>query len=222
VPSPAVDEIRRRYAADVAANRLRRSDRWAQPCLAYNVIIRPDPAGARCARALQRLVQRREPSLLAVPQQALHLSVAWLLPVHESDHVTKAGLWRAHGPVWLAGMADLAGRLSAFRMSIHDVVATDTAVIAIAEAPAQVSSVRRGIARLPGIGRVSAGEMAHVTLFRYAGRLADPASLLRELADLEADLHMLVTELQIVREDVFPALEFEVLRRFQLPSAGGR
>ena len=63
-------------------------------------------------------------------------------------------------------VSDLSIRLRAFRLSLHDVVATDVAVVAMAAAPAQVRLIRRGLAGLPAIGEVSSGDMAHMTLFR--------------------------------------------------------
>ena len=200
----------------MGANRLKLAERWGRPCLAYNLIISPDAAAKRSARALQQLVLRREPTLLAVPQEALHVSAAWLISVHEEYQAPKDELWELHGRSWLTAMTELSGRLRAFRLSFHEVVATDAAVVAIAAAPAQVRLIRRGLASLPGIRGVSAGDMAHMTLFRYAAPLADPAGFLRELDDAKLDLHVEVTELQAVRERVFPALEFEILQRFRL------
>jgi hypothetical protein len=221
MPCPEVAALRRCYAPDVAANRLELAERWGRPCLAYNLIIRPDAAASHSVRAVQQLVLRREPALLAVPPEALHVSAAWLIPVHENRRVPKDEFWRLHGPSWLAAMSEMCVRLRAFRLSLHDVVATDAAIVAIAAAPAQVRLIRRGLASLPAIRGVSAGDMAHMTLFRYSAPLADPSGLLDELNGLEPDLQVQVTELQAVRESVFPALELQILRRFTLSAQSG-
>ena len=218
---PEVAALRRRFAAEVTAGRLTLAGGWGRPCLAYNLIIRPDAAARRSARALQELLLRREPALLAVPQEALHVSAAWLIPVHQDRHLPKDEFWELHGPSWLAAVSELSVRLRAFRLCLHDIVATDVAVVAIAAAPAQVRLIRRGLASLPAIGEVSSGDMAHMTLFRYAAPLADPPGLLDELDGLRADLHVQVSELQIVRESVFPALEVQILRRFPLSAQSG-
>ena len=99
---PEVSALRHRFAADVAAGRLKLAERWGRPCLAYNLIIRPDAAARRSAGGVQELLLRREPALLAVPQEALHVSAAWLIPVHQDRHLPKDEFWELHGPSWLA------------------------------------------------------------------------------------------------------------------------
>jgi hypothetical protein len=65
----------------------------------------------------------------------------------------------------------------------------------------------------------AAGDLAHTTLFRYAGPLRDPAELLRRLAASELDIDIDVSELLVVRERVFPSLDYEILHRISLAPA---
>lgn len=69
---------------------------------------------------------------------------------------------------------------------------------------------------LPGPG--SAGDLVHVTLFRYAMPLRNPAALLRWLSAAEFCVEVEVSELLVIRERVFPSLDYEILHRVGLPS----
>jgi len=138
VDNPAAG-VQRQHAPAVLANQLLLADRWGQPCLAYNVFVRPGLVAAAALGALQARALRVQPSLLQVPKSALHI---------------------------------------------------------------------------PGSG--SAGDLAHITLFRYAGPLHDPASLLRWLAATQLSLHIGVSELLVIREQTFPSLDYQILHRLPL------
>jgi len=112
---------------------------------------------------------RREPSLLRVPQPALHANLAWLLPMHQEFGHPKDELWQQHGPQWIATLAEAAGRNSSFRLRFRRPAATNSAVTTVADEPNRLSTLRRELMpllRLPGSG--SAGDLVHITLFRYA------------------------------------------------------
>ena len=113
------------------------------------------------------------------------------------------------------------GATRGFRLCYRHLVATDAAIIAVAGEPNQVSALRRELLPiLPVPGDLSAGELVHMTLFRYARPLRDPASLVRWLAATEFRMDVEVNELLVVRETTFPSLDYQVLRRLALPPAG--
>lgn len=217
---PAAAGVQRRHAAAVLANQLLLAQRWGQPCRAYNVCVRPGSTGAAALAAIQASAQRLEPSLLRVPEPALHANLAWLLPVHEEYDRPKDELWQQHGPQWIATLADVAGRISSFHLSFRRLVATNSAVIIVADEPNRLSALRRELIPLLDIpGSASAGNLAHMTLFRYARPLRDPASLLRWLAATEFHLDIDVSELLVIRERIFPSLDYETLHRIALAPA---
>jgi hypothetical protein len=221
VDHPVAAEVRSQHGAAVLANQLRPERRWGRPCLAYNVCIRPGPAAAAALSALQDRAQSLEPSLLRVPVPALHTSVAWLLPVHWEFGRPKEELWRRHGPGWLAILTAAAGPAAGFRLCYRHLVATDAAIIVVADEPNRVSALRRELAPvLPVPGGLSAGELVHTTLFRYAGALRDPASLVHWLAATEFHIDVEVTELLVVRETTFPSLDSQILHRLALARGG--
>jgi hypothetical protein len=106
--------VQRQHAPAVLANRLLLAHRWGQPCRAYNVGIWPSSTGAAALAALQASALRLEPSLLLVPEPALHANLAWLLPVHQEFDRPKDELWQQYGPRWIATLAEAAGKTGSF------------------------------------------------------------------------------------------------------------
>jgi hypothetical protein len=195
--------------------------RWGQPCRANNVCVWPGPSPSSTLAGLQDQVLRLEPSLLRVPGPAMHASLAWLLPVHQEFGQPKDALWQRHGHRWRATVASAAATTPRFRLIFRRLVATDSAVIAVADEPNRLTALRRDLVprlRLPG--GASTGGLAHITLFRYATPLRAPARLLRWLAETEFCRGVDVNELVIVKERVFPSLDAEILHRVPLASSG--
>ncbi len=123
-------ELREAHRERVARNEVRASPLWARPCLAYNVQIELDPRAKETLGKVQQSLHQAEPSLLACPQESLHVSVAWLLAVHASYPVPKDSLWERHGEEWTTELARIAAQSTGFRIAYEHVVATDSAVIA--------------------------------------------------------------------------------------------
>jgi hypothetical protein len=84
--------LREAHRERVARNEVRVSSLWAQPCRAYNVYIELDARTRAPLEKTQQALKRVEPSLLACPREALHVSIAWLLAVHVSYPVPKDSL----------------------------------------------------------------------------------------------------------------------------------
>jgi hypothetical protein len=223
VDHPTAGGVQREYAPAVLANRLRLDRRWGRPCLGYNLCLRPAPAAAAGFSAVQQPLLAAEPSLLRVPEQALHANVSWLLPVHREFGRPKDELWRRHGAGWLAIVGSaLAAAAVPYPLRYRHLVATDAAIIAVADEPNFISALRRELATaLPVPGGLSAGQLVHTTLFRYLEPLRDPGSLLARLAAAEFLVTVDVPELLVVRERVFPSLDYEVIRRLPTGAAGG-
>jgi hypothetical protein len=214
----SAEDVERQHAPAVLANEVLVENRWGRPCLAYNVCIRPDSAAVAALSGVQDSVLRLEPSLLRVPGRALHASVTWLLPVHQEFGRPKDELWCQNGPRWMEVLAEAASRTGQFRVRYRHVVATNSAIIAVAEEPNAVSALRRAVKpSLHVPGGHSAGPLVHTTLFRYARPLRDPASLTRLLGSTTIRAETWVRELLVVRERLFPSLEYEILHRLPLP-----
>lgn len=183
-----VMKLRETHREKVARNEVRGSPLWAQSCRAYNVHIELDPRTKASLENTQQVLKRAEPTLVACPRQGLHVSIAWLLAVHASYPVAKDSLWKHHGEEWTMELNRIAAQSKGFRITFEHVVATDSAVIALAEPTEPVNRIRRMIRerlRLPSETRNEA-DLVHTTLFRYRGPLPDPEKFLAMLEDTSA------------------------------------
>jgi hypothetical protein len=214
-------KLREAHRERVARNEVRASPLWARPCRAYNVQIELDPRTKASLGETQQSLKQAEPNLLVCPQKTLHVSVVWLLAVHGSYTVPKDFLWERHGEQWTAELTRIAAQSTGFRITYEHVVATDSAVIALARPAEPVNRVRRMIRerlRLPSETSNEA-DLAHTTLFRYRGALSDPEKFLAMLEeDMSAEATAEVDELVVSKELVYPSLEAEVLARLPLAS----
>jgi len=213
-------ELREAHREKVARNEVRVDNLWAQPCRAYNVQIELDPCTKASLGEMQQTLQRVEPNLLVCPQKTLHVSVAWLLSVRATYPVGKDSLWERHGEEWTEELNRIAAQSAGFRISYDLVVATDSAVVALARPTEPVNRVRemtRERLRLP-IETRNEADLVHTTLFRYHGPLSDPEKFLTMLEDTSAKATAEVDELVVSKELVYPSLEAEVLARLPLAS----
>jgi hypothetical protein len=214
-------KLREAHRERLARNEVRASPLWAQPCLAYNVQIELDPSTKASLGETQQSLKQAEPNLLVCPQKTLHVSVAWLVAVHASYTVPKDFLWERHGEQWTAELTRIAAQSTGFRITYEHVVATDSAVIALARPAEPVNRIRRMIRerlRLPSETRNEA-DLVHTTLFRYRGALSDPEKVLAMLEeDVSAEATAEVDELVVSRKLVYPSLKAEVLARLSLAS----
>ena len=213
-------ELREAHREKVARNEVRVSPLWARPCRGYNVQIELAPRTKSSLGKIQQSLKQAEPSLLVCPPKTLHVSLAWLVAVHVSYAVAKDYLWELHGEEWMAELRRIAAQSTVFRITYEHVVATDSAVIALARPSEPVNRIREMIReslRLPPETRNEA-DLVHTTLFRYRGALSDPKEFLATLEGMSADTTAEVRELIVSKELVYPSLEAEVLGRLPLAS----
>jgi 2'-5' RNA ligase len=211
-------ELRETHREKVARNELRVSPLWAQPCRAYNVHIELDPPTRSALENIQQYLYQAEPNLLVCSPNTLHVSLAWLLAVHASSPVAKDSLWERHAEEWMAQLRRIAAKSTGFRITYERVVATDSAVIALAQPSEPVNRIREMIRerlRLPP-ETCNEADLVHTTLFRYRGALSHPEKLLAMLEETSADAAAEVEELIVSKELVYPSLEAEVLGRLPL------
>lgn len=197
------------------ANELTLDRRWGLPCLAFNIHLPLAGHTVRRLAEVQAKVLDLEPDLLTVPTAATHISVGWLIPVHEDFATPKETLWAEHAADWLAGIADAAAHVGPLTVHYRHLVATESAVIALAWPTDQVNTFRQALRDtlwLPG--SFGNGNLVHTTLFRYRNKLADPARLLDEIADLDIEIDAPITTIHVIREQRFPSLEIEVQAQF--------
>ncbi len=202
----------------MARNEVRASSLWARSCRAYNVQIQLSPDARASLEQTQRNLRRAEPALLVCPGETLHVSVAWLLAAHASYRAPKDSLWGRHADRWTEELRRISTESEAFRITYEHIVATDSAVIALARPTRPVNRIRRMIGErlnLPPETRNEA-DLVHTTLLRYNGSLSDPERFLISLEAEKAHATSEVDELIVSKELVFPSLQTEVLARLPL------
>jgi hypothetical protein len=119
----------------------------------------------------------------------------------------------------VAGALFATAATTTFRLRFRQIVATDAAIIAVADEPNGLSAFRRrlhAVLEVPGSPHLH--HLVHVTLFRYQTPLHAPEALLTWLSAADANADFEVGELMVAREHTFPFLGYDVLRRFSLRS----
>jgi hypothetical protein len=215
-------EIQARHAPAVQAGQLQITSDWGKPTLGYILMFRPDPAAAAALTAVQDRVLEAEPSLLRQPASQLHNSVAWLLGTQARFIRPKDEIWQEQGDDWLKIITGLTDETGPMRLRFIKIVMTSAAVIAVAEEPNAMAPFRRELTAALGLDwpiTYDALGIVHVTLLRYREPLADPAALLRQVSAESISVETQVDELILVRETVYPTLDYEILRH--LPLRGG-
>lgn len=200
--------LRQDYRALVGSNQVTVAHRWGQPCHAFNVHIELCRRARDGLAAVQDTLAAIEPNLLRCPWSSLHVSVAWLLAVHVDYAESKAAIWARDGAQWVNELAAIAREHDPFKLRYRWLVATDTAVIAIADPVEPVGRLREQIGarlELPEQTRNTA-QIVHTTLFRYRSPLADPASLIQAAETVDLDASITVHDLTVSEELVVPSL----------------
>lgn len=216
-PGRPAQEAQARHAPAVLANELALAHTWGQPCLGYLLLFRPSAGPAAAFERLQDRLLTAEPDLLRAPGHALHSTVGFLIPVNRPPDRPKDEIWAQHGARWRDVIAAAAASCGPLRLSFRRLVATDAAIIAVADAPNPVTSLRDTLStRLDLPWPLAKGPLVHVSLVRYRQPLRDPAGLLASLAALDFAVQAEVDELLLVRETTFPCLDYEVLHRLPI------
>lgn len=205
------------------SNNLRLEYKWGQPCRAFNLYIVLEQAAVAALGELQRELLALEPSLLVVPESAMHVSVAWLIPVHQEDTAaSKDAQWARHGQRWCGEIRAALADLAPFDLAYTSLIATDNAIIASAEPRDTVNMLRcELVKRLTLADDLNRGELVHTTLLRYSAPLAQPERLLQRLSAMHVYIGARVSELTVVREEIFPSLQTQVLDRYRLTAGSG-
>jgi hypothetical protein len=148
------------------------------------------------------------------------VSVAWLLAVHASYRASKDSLWERHADRWTEELRRISAESEAFGIAYEHVVATDSAVIALARPTGPVNRIRRMIGErlnLPPETRNEA-DLVHTALLRYGGSLSDPEQFLARVENESPHATSKVEELIVSKELVYPSLQTQTLARLPLAS----
>ena len=180
-----------------------------QPCFAVNVQIVPGPIiRGRLAEIQEQVLRAVALDLFRIPLESLHVSAFPLLWVRGTYGRDPRELWDALSQEWLQAVARACDGISPFELRFSTLVATDLAVILVADEPTELRSMRDALAAsgsslsMP----VFRPRIVHTTLFRYRA-----VASLREVTRCLQHIHFepvrwTVQGVSVRQERVYPSL----------------
>ena len=192
---------------------------WGQPCLAYNLQAALDAEAQRSLCTLQRAVEERVPARLLLPPAAtMHVSLYALVYVHwTSPH--KQAYWERIAEPTLALLAQLCSAQPPFRLAFGRLRVSERAIIALSPAPCEpIAALRRELGKLlaaPDVSRPN-HDIIHTTVARFGESAQLRAETVHEIEQLQLACELEVSALSVVREQVYPSLRSEEVRRYAL------
>jgi len=185
-----------------------------QPCFAVNVQIVPSRIiRDRVAEIQEQVLRAVALDLFRIPLESLHVSVFPLLWARGTYSRDPRELWDALSREWLQGVARACDGISPFELRFSALVATDLAVILVADEPAELRSVRDALqASGSSLGiRVSRPRIVHMTLFRYRA-VVSLREVTRSLQPISFEpVRWTVEGVSVRRENVYPSLAWTEL-----------
>lgn len=189
---------------------------WGKACAAYHLQFRPEDEVIAELVRIQDEVEARFDRLYRVPPHALHMTVQTLL-LPTTDVATVDQAWTRVGARCIEIASAQCASCEPIPVAWTTVRAFDKAIVLMGDAPTGLQTFRANViaaAAEAGL-RLPPLQIAHVSLFRYAG--IDP-----RLPGFEQPCGPFLSfmqEMRLVREDRYPSIELEVLDRWRL--AGG-
>ncbi|MBU6389402.1 hypothetical protein KGQ71_02700 [Patescibacteria group bacterium] len=205
--------IRERAHTAVSENRITIDPMWNREALGYNIHVLFDRPVAEAFAAVQQTLLALEPEALNVcPPETLHISVAWVLATLKTYPRDKDVLWQDIKDRSISELRSICSVIPPFKLVFRYLIATDSAVIAVAVDDGSVASIREQIATglpIPPETKNNA-RIIHTTLFRYRSTLRDPHRFLSAVDSLKIEILMTVQQLFVRKETVYPSLQSEV------------
>lgn len=186
---------------------------WGVECSGYHFQFRPEPDVIGEIVCIQDRIASELDHLRRVPPEALHMTVLTLLPA-TSDKAAVEGAWARFGARCIAAGSRLSGSSGPLPVEWTSVRAFDKAIVLAGKESERLKKFRADVADVvaePGL-RPQAPRIAHVSLFRYAEIDPRLQGFTMHCGTVAAELR----EIRLVREDKYPSLELEVLRRWPL------
>ncbi|MFO0020423.1 MAG: 2'-5' RNA ligase family protein, partial [Alphaproteobacteria bacterium] len=176
----------------------------------------PGPDALSGLLQAQRVYPAQKTGWRPLPAESLHLTVQ---PILDPVEIRQAQVIQPGAAMsMLAGLGPICSESPAFEIVLDRVTRLRSAIVALGETPAPLAALRRRLVheliglRLP----VRTLEIAHVTLFRCdLGEGPAPAAP----PSMPIKVRMRVGALRLIEEKVFPSLEVEILRTFELGGA---
>lgn len=192
---------------------------WGAPCLAYNIQgVVPNDALNAITQMQHGLPGAGLPAFNLCPRGSLHVSIYALVPAR-SPIAGKEDYWAGVSAKALSDLDRLCRDKRSVALHFDEIRLTPTAIIAVARAvPDLIDDIRTHFSQWPaqpGWIRPSY-DIAHVTLARFSVAAQIPDALVRDISARPMSLEATVSQIQLVRERVYPSLEVDVISSLDL------
>ncbi|MCL5746792.1 MAG: hypothetical protein M1277_00740 [Patescibacteria group bacterium] len=207
------------YAPSVNENKIEIDKLWGKRCLGYNIQAHYSKSVLDALRDIQaKIMSHEQNSLNIIPQNALHLTIAWILATRQDYGMAKDQLWETIGKQCCTELERIGDTTPELRVNFKDVVATDKAIILVGYDNGGVDKLREKVYGSLPIPKETQtiSNIIHTTLFRYSAPLSNPQELLEYLPSLEVNLTTIFNTLSIEKELTYPSLSSQSLFNVRL------
>lgn len=191
---------------------------WNQRCSAYNLQALLDESSKRALRELQQRFAPWLSRLFVIPEEAMHISLIWLLNVRTEYPRPKHEIWCGRRDEWLSTIAKVAERMPPLRLAFTQMVITESAILAVAQPADLVNELRRSLVAeldLPSETK-NVADLVHCTLFRFSSADLSFEALTDAAGHARIHIPFRIREIAVTEERRFPSLDSEVIQRIPL------
>ncbi len=213
------NSLRERYSQIVNENHIIVDNLLGKNCLGYNIQYVFSKDQLSIFDHLQQQISKPEfPNLYQLPEQSLHISIAWILATRTDYGRQKDLIWQEIKDKCCFELDTISKTFQKFVVTFQDIIATDSAIILVAQDHGEMSELRTKISTQLPIPQMTnnKAEIIHATLFKYTSPLNDPKSFLEHISNIHVDLPVTINSMLIRKELVYPSIKSELVFSTQL------
>lgn len=189
-----------------------------------NLISRPPSRVRESMSLLQDSIQAAVPDTVAwrTPAESLHLSIFQFVWARIAGDADKEAAWRVREDDILGDLESAASAAAQILLSKAKLEVRFAAIILAFPPSSELETLRHRIGAFPSVSGLCSRRphLQHVSLFRYLTKTSRDG-LESACRDIEVDVPVWhVSEVELVRESVYPSLQCQVLQTFALADAG--
>lgn len=206
--------VKERFFSEVSQNQIQVDKEWNNNCLGYNIqFVLPTDVCDQLKIVQQKILETEPNSLYCCPEDSLHIAISWILATRNNYQKPKDEWWKIIGKDCKSGLDKISTESSKFVVNFTNIVATNTAIIALAYDNGEMAKLRQKINTLLPIPieTENKAEIIHSTLFRYAKPLNNPQLLLKVIDGMQLNIPVVIDSLVIRKELIYPSLKSEPL-----------
>ena len=205
------------FSEKVAKNEIIIDSLWYKECSAINIQYFFDQKEQLFFQSLQsNILKKSGEPLLICPPNSLHISISFVLNVKETFQNSKDQIWENIKDECLEELDFVAQTQAVIKVVFEKLIATDSAVIAIAPDIEAIQELRRKINKVEPIRKwgKNYSNIVHTTLFRYKEKLNNPVRFQHILDEYRVNCHVTIPQFDLVKELRYPSIETELIKSF--------